>query len=353
MNLSLLIAGYSLAFLLLVSFSLFGFIIVRRVVREYQKQLSNKLYETIEKEVLEAVAAPELEPSRQLALRYRPFPHVLTRVLLDYGQVISGKAKERLKLIFDLSLRERCRKLLSSRWTSRRLKGARLFFVFFDSTESSVLLKILQDKPIVKLTAITTLLRVSDPATLDFIFQAFERDSGPPVRSYFNIMIGLGEKIESYVKESLRKNLPLEKIALLIELVGAIPLRNLAGDLMGWATHPNKEIRVKVARALGKLLIPDSVDLLLRLAQDEAWEVQAQAVKSLGHLREPRALEALAHSLFSPHWFVRHNAAQALSEMGWEGIAQLKKIAAQDEDRYAREMSTMILNEMAILGEAG
>lgn len=351
MSPSVFILAYSLGFLLLVSLCLFGFIVLRRVVTDSKQRLFYRLYDVVEKDILEAVSAPDLERLRQVAFKYRVYSSVLTRVLLDYGQVVSGEAKDRLKFIFDLTLRERCRKLFASSWTGRRLKAARLFFVFFDPRESHVLLRVFQDKPIVKLTALTTLFRVSDPATLEFIFRAFEEDSGPTLRSYFSIMVGLGEKTEPYVKESLKKKLPLEKIGLLIELIGAVPLRTLAGELHSWAVHPEKEIRIKVARALGKLCLPDSVPILLKLAQDEAWEVQAQAVKSLGSLKDPRAMDLLSRSLFSPHWYVRYNAARALASMGREGIEKLRSVAAQEMDRYARDMSIMTLNELAILEE--
>jgi len=351
MSPSLVILVYSLGFLLLVSLCLFGFIVLRRVVTDSEQRLFQRLYRAIEKDILEAVTAPDLERLREVASKYRLYSSVLTRVLLDYGQVISGDAKDRLKLVFDLTLRERCRKQLSSPWTSRRLKAARLFFVFFDPGESEILLKIFQDKPIVKLTALTSLFRVSDPAILEFICRAFEEDSGPTLRSYFSIMVGLGEKIEPYVRESLKKNLPLEKIGLLIELIGTVPLRTLGSELQSWSTHPEKEIRIKVARALGKLSLPDSIAILLKLAKDEAWEVQAQAVKSLGLLKDPRALDLLFRSLFSPHWYVRYNAARVLASMGREGIEKLKSVAAQEMDRYARDMSIMTLHELAILEE--
>ncbi len=353
MNPSLIIVAYSLGFLLLLSFCLFSYIVARRIVMDYKRRLSDGLYQAIEKDVLEAIAASSSEPARLVALKYKFHPSVLTSVLLNYGQVLSGAARDRLKIIFDLALKDKCLKNLSSFWTIRRLKGARLFFAFFDPAESSLLFKVLRDKPIVRLTTIITLFRVSDPVTLEFIFRVFEHDSGHAVRAYYNIMLGLGEKIAPYVQKYMKRNLPLEKIGLLIELIGAVPLRSLAQDLHPWAVHPDKEIRIKVARALGRLLVPDSVEILLNLVRDDAWEVQCQAVKSLGYLKSPETIDVLSKSLFSPHWFVRYNGAKALAGMGWEGIRRLKRVAVQTEDRFARDMSLMVLNEMAILEEAG
>jgi hypothetical protein len=233
----------------------------------------------------------------------------------------------------------------------KRLKSARLFVIFFNPGESPILLNLLHDKPIIKLAAITALARMPSPETLHLIFKAFEEDRGPTLRSYFNIMFGLGERIEPLVTAGLKKPLSPEKLGLLIELVGAVPLRTLAEEIRIFSDHPDKEIRIRVARALGKLLIPDSVSTLISLAADNAWEVKAQAVKSLGKLRKPETLGILTQSLFSPNWYVRYNAGYGLAGMGKEGLRRLKQVAAQKEDRYASEMSVMVLNDLAYLEE--
>ncbi len=351
MSPSLVIVIYSLIFIFLLTLSIFSFITLRRMIIDYRERKWQRLYQLIEQKVLEAIFSSDLEISRHVAFQYRAFPAVLTQVLLNYNQVVCGEAKNRLQLIFDLALRERCRRLLHSPFLSRRLKAVRLFFFFFDPTAKELFLKILNDKPLLRLVAMTAVARVSDPALIDFIFQAFEKETGHLVRSYFYLMTFLGEKAEPYVKEALKRPLPLDKIALLLELVGAIPLRGLAPELQAWATCPEKEIRIKVARSLGKLLVPETLPTLHLLAQDEAWEVQAQAVKSLGYFKDPSSLEIVTQGLFSPFWYVRYNAARALANWGKEGITRLRKIASQNQDLYARDMSLMILNELIILGE--
>ncbi len=352
MSLSLLIASGSLAFLFLFTVSLFVFILLRRFFLVYQGARQGRLYRLTEGDILEALSAEDIGSAFRVAERHRFHPSVLTNVLLDYGVILSGEGKERLRVIFDLALKEKCLKDLSSVWTIKRLKSARLFVLFFNPGESSILFNLLHDKPIVKLAAITALARMPNPETLQLIFKAFEEDQGPAVRSYFNIMFGLGERIESLVQAGLTKPLSAQKLALLIELVGAIPLRTLAAEIRSFSDHPDKEIRIRVARALGKLLIPDAVSTLVALAADEAWEVKAQALKSLGKLKNPETLGILMQSLFSPNWYVRYNAGYGLAGMGKEGLRRLKQVAAQKEDRYASEMSVMVLNDLAYLEEA-
>ncbi|MDH7512237.1 MAG: HEAT repeat domain-containing protein [Clostridiales bacterium] len=350
---STIIIGYSLLFLLLLSIALFFFIISRRVVLDHQQKIFTRRYHKIEKDILEAIAQLKPEFSIQLARRHRYFPAVLTKVLIDYGNLISGEGKEQLKIIFDAALKTRCLKSLTSRWTVKRLKNARLFVAFFNPADSHYLLRLLQDKPLIRLATITALSQTRSSETLSFLFQAFESDQGYPVRSYFNMMFGLGGRVEPYARDYLRKPLSPEKIALLIELVGAIPLRSLYEDILLYASHENKEVRIRVARALGRLLVPDSIKTLASMARDEAWEVRAQAMKSLGKLGTLEALDILSDSLFSPFWHVRLNAASALAKLGEPGIGKLREIASQTKDRYAAEMSTMILDEIIQPQELG
>ncbi|MCX6578060.1 MAG: HEAT repeat domain-containing protein [Candidatus Aminicenantes bacterium] len=208
------------------------------------------------------------------------------------------------------------------------------------------MLKLLEDKPIVRLAAVQAISQLSTPETLGLVFQAFESDLCPNIHSYISIILSLGAKAEVNIHEALKKPISQEKIALLIELVGAIPLRSLYLDILSFADHPEKEVRIKVARALGGLSIPDSVPVLIRLASDTAWEVQAQAVKGLGRLKSPEALDILAEAFFSKDWHVRFNARSGLMSLGEAGVKRLEEISQQTRDSYAAAMAAMALHDL-------
>ena len=352
MSPSLIITAHGLLFLLLFSVSLFGFIVVRRLVLEQRQERNDRLYRVIEKDILEAISLLDPDFSLEVARKHRSRPGVLTQALLDFGDIIVGEGRDQLRIIFNYAIKNHCLKRLASRRTAKRLQSVRLFIIFFDPAESAFLFRLLDDKPIIKLAVVSALSRIPSPETLNHIFNAFEEDTGFTVQAYFNIMFGLGSRTESLVKAFLKKPLAAEKLGLLVELVGAIPLRTLHEDVVALAGHSDKEIRIRVARTLGKLLIPETVDTLIALSSDEAWEVKAQAVKSLGRMKDLKTLDVLGRSLFSPFWYVRYNAGYGLAEMGEEGLRRLKEVAAQEEDRYARDMSVMVLNDLIIPGEA-
>jgi HEAT repeat protein len=118
-----------------------------------------------------------------------------------------------------------------------------------------------------------------------------------------------------------------------------------------FASSNNQEIRIKTARAISRLELPESLPVLRRLAQDLAWEVQTQAMLGLGRLKNAQAILVLCEALCSPYWYVRLNAKEALLLMGEIGIACLKKMSDQTEDRFAADMAKMGLREYQELYE--
>ena len=163
-----------------------------------------------------------------------------------------------------------------------------------------------------------------------------------------NVFFGLGSKIEPFVRDGLTRSLPPSKLAMMIDIAGAIPLPLLHPELLSLTGHPELEVRVSVARALGGLGIPvpEVIAALDDLTHDEAWEVQAQAYKSLGRLRSRGSLDILTRGLFSPQWFCRRNAGFSLAGLGKNGIQRLKQIATQQDDVFASDMARMVLEDL-------
>lgn len=351
MNISLIIVTYSLLFLVGFSLLLFFYLIIRRVVVQHQENTFQEKYTKIENDILKIVTFPEQDLAEGIAKKYRAHPHVLTRVLVNYIEQIEGLAKEQLQKIFNLALKEKCLRDIHSKRQIKRLKATHLFVIFSDPSETEHIVKLLNDKPIVKLVAINALSRIPTFQTLTYIFQSFMKDSIVNARAYINILFGLGNKIETHARKYLNESLSLEKLSLLLELIGAIPIRSLYRDILPFAEHPDKEIRIKVARALGHMRIPASLDVLLKLSEDDAWEVSAQALKSLGKLGNTTAVDVLSKALFSPFWHVRFNAGHGLASLGSTGIEQLKIIRRQKRDRFASDMATMVLDEIIFAGE--
>ena len=348
-----IIVLYSFAYLLLLSGSLFLFILARRLLVESRERKDLRVFLEMEQELLEVLTAPS--PSRaalEFARKHGSRTRVLKRLLVAYREALAGQALEPLKVIFERTIRARCLRDLRSRWLATRLQNVRLFVDFSRPEEAVHLVKLLQDKPIVRLAALNALTGIASRDTLSVIFELFERDPEPNFYAYSNVLNSLGQRIEPFLRASLRKPLPADKHALLIEMAGRLLLRGLYPDIIRFAASPEKELRIRAARTLGRLLVPGSARVLSRLAADPAWEVQAQAIRSLGNLQEWRTIPLLVKALFSPTWHVRYNAGYGLAAFGIVGVLQLQEISRQKEDRFAADMAAMVLDSLILTGGA-
>jgi hypothetical protein len=344
---------YSFVYLLLLSASLFMFIFFRRLFIEGREKNDLRLYEGMEADLLEVLTSPD--PRRaafEFAREHKARPRVLKRILVAYREALAGRALEPLKDIFEQTIRMKCLRELKSPWLATRLQNVRLFVDFSRPEEAVHLVRLLHDKPVVRLAALNALTGIASQETLSYIFDLFEKDPEPNLYAYSNIFFSLGQRIEPFIRASLRKPLPPEKTGLLVEMGGRLFLRGLFPDIVGFAGHGEKELRIRTARALGRMLVPASVKVLTALAADPAWEVQAQAVRSLGSLQNWKTLPLLAKALFSPHWHVRYNAGYGLAAFGLVGILQLQEISRQREDRFAADMAAMVLDTIILTGGA-
>ena len=348
-----IIVLYSFAYLLLLSGSLFLFIFVRRLIVEAFERKDRQTYEAMEKELLEVLTSSS--PARaafKFAREHGARARVLKRLLVAYREALAGQALEPLKVIFERTIRRRCLRELRSPWLTTRLQNVRLFVDFSRPEEAAHLVRLLHDTPVVRLAALNALTGIASQDTLAVIFDLFERDPQPNFFAYSNVFNSLGQRIEPFLRASLRRPLPVEKHALLIEMAGRLLLRGLYAEVVSFAASPEKELRIRAARTLGRLLVPASARTLSALAADPEWAVQAQAIRSLGHLQDWRTIPLLVKALFSPAWHVRYNAGFGLAAFGLVGVLQLQEVSRQKEDRFAADMATMVLDTVILTGGA-
>src|SRR5258706_14163379 len=116
----------------------------------------------------------------------------------------------------------------------------------------------------------------------------------------------------------------------------------LRESMTALADHPNPEVRIQAARALGSFPHRESVAALTRLAVDATWEVRAQAARSLGMIADPTTLAFVRVGLRDAVWWVRLRAGLALMRFGAAGRNALLEIEV-GADAEARNVAKLIL----------
>ena len=111
--------------------------------------------------------------------------------------------------------------------------------------------------------------------------------------------------------------------------------------------HPDPEIRIAAARALGRLAAADQSTALLGTLSDRTWQVRALGAWALGRARVAEAMGPLRDGVSDRAWWVRRHSAYALTRLGAQGLETLRRITVESKDRYAREMAQEALDVTA------
>ena len=107
----------------------------------------------------------------------------------------------------------------------------------------------------------------------------------------------------------------------------------------------NPDVRAAACECVGELKLRLTDAWLAPHLRDDVWYVQCHAAKALGGMGAAWAAEELSALLYSPHWWVRQNATQALSDLGSLSESYAEKIL-RSEDKYARNSAVEVLAKL-------
>jgi HEAT repeat protein len=229
----------------------------------------------------------------------------------------------------------------SARWW-KRLETARFLSVVATPKDVSRLTRLINDPhPAVHVAAVASLERMENTSLTLAALDRLPR-LAPTVQAYYAAMLLRSRPV---VIEHLQKRLrraddpALPRLAEFAARLGEPALRE---RLTALADHPDPEVRIQAARALGSFPHRESVAALKRLATDDAWAVRAQAVRSLGMITDVSTLPLVKAALRDNEWWVRLRAALALMRFAGAGRNALLE-AEVGPDPLARAMAQLVL----------
>jgi len=229
----------------------------------------------------------------------------------------------------------------SARWW-KRLECARFLSVVAMPKDVARLTRLIDDShPAVHVAAVACLERMENTA---LTLTALDRlpQLAPTVQAYYAAMLLRSRPV---VVDHLQKRLrrsddpALPRLAEFAARLGEPALRE---RLTALADHPDPEVRIQSARALGSFPHRDSVAALTRLATDDAWAVRALAVRSLGMITAVSTLPLVKAALQDSVWWVRLRAALALMRFAAPGRNALLE-AEVGANPFASAMAKMVL----------
>ncbi|HEX5533368.1 MAG TPA: HEAT repeat domain-containing protein [Actinomycetales bacterium] len=221
----------------------------------------------------------------------------------------------------------------------RRARGAEVLGAAGRRTALPELLPLLRDTdPEVRQVTARAMGRIRAPAAARPLLEALAGDRTIPPRIVATAVTGIGSAAYPALEASLRAEAELERAvaAEICGLTAAVPtvpalIRIVLDD-------PALEVRIRAARALGRIGAPIALRPLL-LAVDDAnpLPLRVVAAKALGELGSDEAVPGLARLAADPAHRLAANAAAALTRCGPKGLLALRAMVNQPDGAHARE----------------
>lgn len=243
----------------------------------------------------------------------------------------------------------------------RRAKAAvHLGYLGSDAVGPALLAALHDEHLDVRLAAAQALVQMRRSVTVVPILRALALPGRWPLQRATELLYGFGAAAIAPLRHILDQRTdagrsdaePAIMPTVAINVLGLLGARDAAHQVAEWLDHPEGEVRIAAAKALGNMREPTVADALAHALRDSDWQVRSMAAKSLGRLGETRVIPALDTVLGDPAWWVRYNAAHALAELGGDGLDALRRALSTQADPFARDISRQTLEERDLIPEA-
>lgn len=210
------------------------------------------------------------------------------------------------------------------------------------------------DEPEVRQVAARALGRIRAPGAAEPLLATLSAQRAVPPRIVATAILRIGVGAHPALDAALRHGDALQR-SVAAEIAGlsgaftAVP--TLEGLLAG---DPEPEVRIRSARALGRIGAGHVVDELLQVVEeDQPVALRIVATRALGDLGDDRAVPRLTQLATDPQYRVAANAATALTRCGVAGLRALRRLANAPDGAHARDaLATAALRGVGYPGDA-
>ncbi|HEX2152869.1 MAG TPA: HEAT repeat domain-containing protein [Acidimicrobiia bacterium] len=202
----------------------------------------------------------------------------------------------------------------------------------------------------VRIHAIRGLARLNDTQSIPFMLELATRARPWEAARLADALVDMGSDgvpaIQEWINSQLQDQDPAEEVvALAARVLGLIGDPTAEATLLALLRSDRAAWKVAAASSLEQTGGTESIEALLDALDDREWRVRARAVVALGAMAEPRLGRPISALLYDPSWWVRQNAASALSSI--PGGDDHLLAAVRGPDPYAADAA---LNQLTVAG---
>jgi HEAT repeat protein len=324
--LSVIIAGAGLASSLLLT------AVVVRVARRAGERRRALVQQRVRPLVL-AVVAGEGIPPGLITVRGAP-GRAAERVILSYLAQLRGDARDQLAdVLYRRGTTDRLiRRSRSAGWRTRAAAADRLGLIASAAAEQRLTELVAADRSVeVRVVATRALGKTGSPAAARALLHSLGRADPVPEGIVAAALLELGPDAVAALRETLAGGRPggERQQAMAAEVLGLLDETPAWRGLARLSAAGDLQVRASAVRALGRLGVPQAAGAVTAcLARREDPALRAVAARALGMIGDPARAPALAACLDEPDYWIAHNAARALAELGPAGDRELAAAAA-------------------------
>ncbi|MBN2080992.1 HEAT repeat domain-containing protein [bacterium] len=273
---------------------------------------------------------------------------VAEKLIIEFLYDLKGESRERLlQAVRHLGLVDRAlRQLQSHRWTVRDLAAMRLGVYALEDTVPALTALLSDPRHEVRYTSARSLGMIQTPEAVDALIEILNYPEIVNTPRVLEIVQSMDNLVNEPIKRMLSSpEYNVDAKLLAIDLAGDTKDYSMVDMLLQVVRSSHKEKVVRALKSLGKIAAPQAIDQVIKLAEDRQWEVRAQALKAIGLIQIEEGIPLLLDNLTDSYYWVRHNAAEALSAFGDKGYEAL--VTARDsEDTFAKDIAHYYLSRM-------
>jgi HEAT repeat protein len=293
------------------------------------------------RELLLEIAVADDEPTEELAALRRAGPASWAALQPQLRTVlgkIAGPSRDALvRLLVERGGARLARRRARSRLPHRRASGAHLLGLLGRPEDGPLLARLLADRdPRVRAVATRALGRSGWCGAARHLLAALEDPVRPlPPRPVAAALLNLGDAAVPALLAAV-DDAGL-RVATAVEVLGGLRVSAAVGPLLAALQTGVPEIRLRAARALGRIGASSAVGALRAVCgeQGNPPELRLVCAGALGAIGDPAATPELSLLLRNPEHRVRLGAADALVRLGPAGVGALRQAAAEGSSTAA------------------
>ena len=285
--------------------------------------------------------------NQTLFRRYQQYTALIIAIIHQLDPVIKTAAWADIRReIVDHIVLPKARVLATSRSWSKRYLACQAFGLGLENQDENTIKMLINDAiPLVAIHAATLATQLHSQTLLDDVIDAFAKNRRVQQALYTQILAHADVTLVPLIKNRLlREKNPYIRAFCYRTLTSLPDVKDEVNTVKDDLNSINIDLKLAALDYLHRHDPHSARDTCLNFLTNSPWEVRAKSAKLLGEMGSPSVATELEKCLHDEEWWVRINAAEALSHLGEEGILILKK---QDPkvDRYAYDVAEQVLSK--------